>query len=266
MRNTITNESLPAVLELRKRLDEFYRTTSSYDDFNREVPKSRPEWFPVRDRIGEIMRRQERCSVLEFGCGRTGFGHFLGADRERVTFEVQDITDRNRDCLDPQVNRRWHGDVRSITGSFDVIFSTYVWEHVSEPRSTLEHLYSLLAPGGSLLLFCPRYDLPGYIPPSARHYSFAKRYGISAWLSARRLWSMVTGRPDFFIHTDPALFHLPWYRDSDAIHWPSWWDLAGSLPAGFTIHSVPLEYKRPKDWVRTRLLTLRARIDKPTSV
>lgn len=261
----ITNESSPAVPDLRRRLDEFYAKTAAYDDFNREVPSHRPEWVPVRNRMVELLDADKPCAVLEFGCGRTGFGHFLGKDRARVTFDVQDITDRNRDCLDPQVDKLWVGDLRTVDKRYDIIFSTYVWEHVSEPRATLSHLLSLLNPGGSLFLFCPRYDAPGYVPPSARHYPLATKCIIGVWLAAARLGSILTGRPRFLIHTDPALFHLPWYRDSDAIHWPSWWDLASSMPEGYVLRPAPLAYNRPLDWIRTRILTMCARVDRAGS-
>lgn len=259
---SVTNELSAAVPELRRRLDEFYSSTAAYDDFNREVRSHRPEWVPVRRRVVEMLDAGQACRILEFGCGRTGFGHFLGADRPRITFDAQDITDRNRDCLAPQVDTLWVGDLRAIDRRYDIIFSTYVWEHVSEPRATLKHLLSLLSPGGSLFLFCPRYDLPGYVPPSARHYSLATKCGICIWLTATRLGSILTGNPRFLIHTDPALFHHPWTRDADAIHWPSWWDLTASIPGGYRLRSVPLPARRPADWVRTRMLTLCARIDR----
>lgn len=262
MRVPVTTENDEAVEVLRKRMDEFYQTTSAYDAFNTPATKGRPEWVPVGECIRAVVARKNSCRVLEFGCGRTGFGTFLGELRSKVQLHLQDVTDRNKPYLDTQAEHLWVGDVRSIKEKYDVIFSTYVWEHVTEPRATLSHLLSLLEPGGSLFIFCPRYDLPGYVPPSARHYPRITRMRLALWLAGRRLTGWLFGRPDFLIHTDPSLFHRPWYRDADAIHWPAWNDLKAAIPKGYNLRPVECEAKGFRDWIRTRILTLAARVER----
>jgi len=227
----LTTEDSRSVAELRQRLDAFYAATTEYSDFQVES-NSKPEiWTPIVGFIEQRLAEQKSCRVLEFGAGRTGFGRFLGRLRDRVKFEVQDVTPQNREYLAGEADAVHIGDVAATTGPYDVIFSTFVWEHISNPRLTLDLLLRRLAPGGALFIACPRYDMPGYIPPSARHYRVGARLRLVLWQTAR--WLGLSSNQDrFLIHTDPALFHLPWFRDSDAVHWVSLRDFA-AVPSGF---------------------------------
>ena len=240
MRRLFGNESDPRTEELRRRLDAFYDSATDYQSF--EEPHDKPEfWGPIRDEVVRIAGAKGSCDVLEFGAGRTNFRSYLGRDTPWVRFDVQDVTGRNREYLQAQADRVFVGDVRTIRERYDVIFSTFVWEHVTTPRAVLDHLLSLLNPRGSLFLVSPRYDLPLYVAPSARHYSRARQLLISGWLAWRRLRARLGGGPDFLIDLDPALFHRPWYRDADAIHWASWWDLAGYLKGRYNLRRHRLE-------------------------
>ena len=102
-------------------------------------------------------------------------------------------------------------------------------EHVTDPAQHLDVLWSLVSatPGaeGSLFLFSPRYDLPGYLCPSARHLPAWVRLRFLLAASLWRLASLITRQPQFLIQTDLAAFHRPFYLDSDAVHWVSLIDL-----------------------------------------
>ncbi|MCC6321888.1 MAG: class I SAM-dependent methyltransferase [Phycisphaerales bacterium] len=229
------------VAELRRRLDEFYGTTVVYDAF--KATNQQPTvWAPIRseiERLGSAMPVGHKVRVLEFGAGRTGFGDYLGELRNRIEFHTQDVTPQNEEFLRTQCDRVHVGDVLELPGPYDVVFSTFVWEHVSNPVRVLTHLLDSLSVGGSLYIASPRYDLPGYTPPTARHYGTLSRAGLLASLTLRRLFTRLGGRPAFLIHTDPSMFHRPWYRDADAIHWVSLHDLRRALPEGFELTLPP---------------------------
>ena len=103
---------------------------------------------------------------------------------------------------------------------------------------------ALPAPGGALFEFCPRYAAPFYLSPSTAHLSPPRRVGLAIQVLRARLRTLLTGEPAFPIHHDPAIFHGPFARDRDAVHWVSRLDLAAffraqgavvadlSLPAG----------------------------------
>ena len=223
--------SLPA------RMAEFYRSTPDYDAF--KEPTSRPEfWDPVVSAIARIANRGETCRVLEFGAGRTGFGRYLGPLRKQVRFDVQDITDRNRGYLASEADNVHIGDIFALEGPYDVIFSTFAWEHVSRPRAILDHLLRMLTPLGVLFLASPRYDFPGYLSPSAKRYSRMARGGIAVWLVWRRLRSLVSGHSAFLLHVEPAALHGTWFRDADAIHWVSLLDLQAGLEKQWDIRRI----------------------------
>jgi hypothetical protein len=136
-----------------------------------------------------------------------------------------------------------------------------MFEHLTCPKTTLRHLLSILRPGGSLFLACPRYDFPFYISPSARHLPRARQLAIGAWLMLERLRVLCGGKPRFLIHLDPAVFHRPWFRDADAVHWVSLWDLKQLLR-----NDAVIERLRPTSrglrqclWARFLLMFVRIR-------
>lgn len=257
MPSYLAHEDDPRVGELRRRLDAFYSSTADYSDFHVEAT-SKPEfWGPVREAIEARLGAGGACRVLEFGAGRTGFASFLGPLRGRVAFEVQDVTPQNREYLAGQADAVHIGDLRSVPGAFDVIFSTFVWEHVTNPKATLGVLLGMLEPGGSLFIACPRYDAPGYVPPSARHYGLARRLGVAWWLAKRRLSGGRGGA--FAIHVDPAVLHAPWFRDADAIHWVALRDFFG-LPPGYACERLRVRTRGLKAAVWERFLLAFVRI------
>jgi hypothetical protein len=99
-----------------------------------------------------------------------------------------------------------------------------------------------------------------------RHYGALRRLAISLWLPWRRLRVMLGGRPRFYIHVDPAVLHVPWFRDADAIHWASWWDLkrhvADRAAQGYSVRRLRLPVSGAMRKVWEKYLLLFARIDR----
>ena len=175
-------------------------------------------------------------------------------------YTAQDITRANEEHLVQAADAVHFRSVGELEGEFDVIFSTFAFEHISDPRHTLEKLFASLAVGGKLFIFCPRYDLPFYLSHSADHYSAPRRLGIAAWLACVRLWACLTRRSLFLVHTDPAIFHLPVYRDRDAIHWTSLWDLEAFVRGRGCIKRLKLASGSMKDWIVKNLLQINVEI------
>lgn len=256
------NEDNTKVIELRQDLDSFYSKTQEYTPFHES--NSKPEfWQPIKANAQEILERTGSCRILEIGAGCTGFADYLQDLRKLVIFDTQDVTPSNKDYLLNNSDNIYIGDICDIQNKYDIIFSTFVWEHISNPRTVINHLLNLLNPGGSLFIVSPRYDFPFYLSPSAKHLSFFQRLRISIWLQWRRLLVLNGGSPDFLLHFDPALFHCPWFRDADAIHWVSLWDLKNHLPKNIQLERlrIPVTGFRSKIW--ENFLLLFVRIKKP---
>lgn len=256
----LTDEDTLAADTLRRRMHDFYSSIEDYDAFA-ESSQQPVFWDPIKRELEERARGGARSRVLEFGAGRTGFSEFLGPLRANVEFHVQDITERNRDELARKADKLWFEPLEQLAGAYDVIFSTFVWEHLSRPRASLFALLDLLAPGGSLYLASPRYDLPGYVPPSARHLTRARQLALSTWLSARRLRVALGGAPEFLLHSSPACLSRPWFRDADAIHWVSRLDLRAVEP-DYRVEDIDVAATGLKQWVWSRFALLFVRIRK----
>jgi SAM-dependent methyltransferase len=257
----LSGENSPGVKKLRERMDAFYATYQSYPVFQKPTQRL-DEWNHVKKAIGEIVTARGRCRVLEFGAGQSGFSDFLGDLRRSVELTVQDVTPVNEAYLAARADHLHIGSIMEISGDFEVIFSTFVLEHVSEPRATLEKLVGLLSPGGSLFVFCPRYDFPFYISHSADHYGRVKRFLLGMQVMARRLRSLLTRRPAFLIHLDPAMLHMEWRMDRDAIHWASLTDLRLFFRKRGTVRKLPIHAGAWKDWVVKNLLRINIRFVK----
>ena len=253
-------ESAPEVGHLRRAMDAFYAQPVGYLAFEAPSQQS-PFWAPIITDIAARTSQSGSCRVLEFGAGRTGFPDQLGELRGQVHVAAQDVTSSNIEYLSSCCDSVFVGDINQVEGEFDVIFSTFVWEHMTSPAASLQHLQRLLAPGGTLYIVSPRYDLPFYVPPSARHYSFGTQFRLSLMLALRRLSVRLGGPPDFLIHTDPAVLTIPWYRDADAVHWVSRGDIRRAVGAGWDIEDMPMRANgiRAMFWIHFMLLFVRIR-------
>lgn len=236
-------------------MDLFYQTTRDYTAF--QQPNELPEqWAYVRAAIEERLKSRPRCRVLEIGAGRSGFGSYLGGLRACIDYTMQDVTRSNEDHLAGMADTLHFGSALALDGPYDVIFSTFVLEHISDPRQTLEKLFAMLSEHGRLFIFCPRYDAPFYLSHSADHYSRARRLGIGLALVAARLWTLALRRPLFLVHTDPAIFHITWDRDRDAIHWVSLWDVKLLFRHRAQYRRLKLNSGNLKDWIVKNLLQI----------
>jgi SAM-dependent methyltransferase len=201
---------------------------------------------------------------LEIGAGRTGFAEYLRQRGVSAHFTAHDVTQRNQTYLREQADEIVIGPLPSIAGVFDIIFSTFVLEHTTDPVAALETSWRLLKSGGKLFIFCPRYDAPFYLPPSADHYSGVARAGITIQLAVARLRTLVMREARFFVHTDPALFALPWKRDRDAVHWVSYFDLAIFFRNRGDLRKLHVPAGSWKDAILKNFLQVNLVVAKPT--
>jgi SAM-dependent methyltransferase len=256
----LVSETEPAVHDLRARLDAFYRTTDDYQAFQNR------SWHPnlwsfVFDEVARF--KNKTCHVLEIGAGRTGFAEYLQERGVSAHFTAHDVTQKNEIYLKEQADDVVIGPLPSITGVFDIIFSTFVLEHTTDPVAALETSWRLLKPGGKLFIFCPRYDAPFYLPPSADHYSGVARGGIALQLAVARFRTLVMRKARFFVHADPAVFALPWKRDRDVVHWVSYLDLAIFFRSRGHLRKLRVPSGGLKDAVVKNFLQINIVVEKP---
>lgn len=129
--------------------------------------------------------------LLEFGCGAGATLQCLGRwgwDAEGVDFDAAAVANAAAKGLNVH-----HGDIFSRgypDASFDVVFSSHVLEHVTDPVATLRECRRILKPGGRCLVVTPntgslghRFFGPnwrGLEPPRHLHLFSAASLGLAA--------------------------------------------------------------------------------------
>lgn len=231
--------------QLEERLAAFYAGNNGYYEdaegdkefIYRPLVRMLDEW---RSRSTKPLR------VLELGAGRTSFPAFLreSGHAEDIQFTAQDINETNVDFYRresiPYVIGDW-SKVRPL-GPFDLCFSTYVFEHLVEPHEFLKGMAGNLTPDGSFVIICPKYICPGYVPPAIRWLPKWRQHYLTCLLALANIWTGIAKRPKFRICIDPAVFRLPWRRDSDAIHMVSPSDVKAAVPGGFEVRPFRLDH------------------------
>jgi SAM-dependent methyltransferase len=266
-RDQFASDNDPRLQELSRRMSQFYESVDDYTVFKENVVTGHEGlWKFVRADLRQRLDTHSVCRALEFGAGRTGFARSLGDIRSKVHFVAQDITSQNQDFLIQEADSVHIGPLDTLPDSepFDAIFSTYVFEHLTHPRDTLDRCMSLLRPGGTLFICCPRYDWPFRLSPSADHYGGPRWTGLALSLMASRFRTWLTGDPRFWVHLDPAILHLGWQRDRDAIHWASYGDIQAYAKGRYLLRPLSIEKPRKlRAWIRVHLLTMAFGIQKP---
>jgi 2-polyprenyl-3-methyl-5-hydroxy-6-metoxy-1,4-benzoquinol methylase len=257
IRTSVADAGNPVLDALSDRLRAYYTGSAEYFE---EAEGGKDRFYHlIRPELQRMVAERGAVRVLEFGAGRTGFPRWLSEQglRANVTFAAQDITPINRALLCAICDETHFSDVGAIDGQFDVIFSTFVYEHLVHPRRMLLHCVRLLRPGGVLLIVSPRYSFPGYIPPALRHLPRWRQLLLNAWLAASAAGSWILRRPNFWIVSQPALFATGFRRDADAIHMVSRTDLDLTLRPHCDAVRVQLPPVRtPRDFALNRLALL----------
>ena len=213
----ITENQPDRIQRLEQRMFEYYNRNTDYSPYVKES-RCVELWEQVLVEARRICDRQGKCRVLEIGSGRSGFGRYISnewkRDRTQVHYTAQDVSPANKEWLKTQADDVIIDNPLSIQGQFDVIFHSFVLEHIAQPRTFLEHAFSLLSAGGSHVFSCPNFSLPFYGPPSIRHFNPMRRLEFHM-MNAKRL---LFRQPKFPLIEEPAIFSLPFKRDRDAIH------------------------------------------------
>jgi len=258
-----TRYSPSALLQIKDRLDNFYGTVEDYSAF--ATPSNQTHcWEHIAVRIRELVKSGLKVRILEIGAGKSGFGNYLVQEglRAHCFWTAQDVTQQNSAWLNTYADEVMFGDIDPgvVRDKYDIVFSTFVLEHVVDPVEHLNRLQAVLSPShGTLFIFCPRYDFPGYLTPSSRHLNAVVRLQFMASSCAARIKTLVFGRPAFLVQNDLAAFYLPFFTDADAVHWVSAIDLKkwALHKKGICRH---LKVGKPKllskDWIVKRLLTV----------
>lgn len=171
--------------------------------------------------------------VLDAGAGPSEFaGAFASAGAHYVPLDA----DENVSSVRQGGVVADAGRLPFSTGSFDVVFSSNLWEHVREPELVADELVRVLAPGGVLFL-----AYTNWLSPWGGHET-SPWHWLGGTFAARRYERRVGRAPKNLI--DESLFRvsvsrgLRWARaqpEADVIslrprYWPDWADFVLRVP------------------------------------
>jgi SAM-dependent methyltransferase len=116
-----------------------------------EIRWDHPGWFIMRalrlslaDQINGL-RLPAGATVLDFGCARRPYRELLPADAKYSGADLPGNPDAD-------IHIQPDGRVPVETGTFDLVLSTQVLEHVADPAAYIRECHRVLRPGGHLLI------------------------------------------------------------------------------------------------------------------
>lgn len=238
--------------QLEVRLFRFYDGAAGYFRVAEAGPGNRFH-AALEPLVRELAASRGALSVLEPGAGLTVVPHWLrGMDLNvPLHIAVQDVTATNHDHLNSCADEVLIGPLsgHDTAGRFDLVLSTFVYEHVTDPRGFLDQCMHALRPGGALVIFSPKYVFPFYVPPSLRHLSPKTRQLETLKNAAGVLLSRLTRRARFKVVADPAVFAGTFFRDADAVHLVSPFDARLHLKRRAIARPLRIRRLSVRDWL-----------------
>lgn len=224
---------------LQENLVAFYSRNDSYYediDFTEENWTEKGDSI-FQDIIGTVKKANK---ILEIGCGSSNILKHNASIRPKYTgidFS-DDLIGRNR-AKYPESSFHVIDNPNKYSfndGQFDLIFSTFVLEHVCFPHLFLMECERMLSPNGILIILCPNFLGRGDI--SSQRKGFGPGTGMEKLRSKKFLDAFVTGfdsrirlpiycfilrnlallKPRFYININPLCFKDDFQPDVDAVY------------------------------------------------
>lgn len=150
----------------------------------------RPGWTSSGDQLEAIVRSHATSSsrVLDLGCGRGGVVELIWRDvRFAAGVDPDTPSLASHRAAGLPVVRGVGERLPFVDGSFDLVVSLWVLEHLQDPAATLREVARVLAPGGHFVFVTPNLRNP---------LMLANRVGKALPALQRRLVPRVYGRDE----------------------------------------------------------------------
>jgi SAM-dependent methyltransferase len=127
----------------------------------RLIENERAEWAFVEDCIRSKASPDRPIRILEAGCGRRWFFDMHAIRYELTGVDLDAAALEARKTIGKDLHHALLGDLRTVeleAQSFDVIYSSYVLEHVAGADRVLENFTRWIKPGGIIIIRVPDRD------------------------------------------------------------------------------------------------------------
>lgn len=119
----------------------------------------RPGWRPATEQYADLVRRQlaefKRPRLLDLGCGRGGLVEQLDLPLTQVVGVDPDMASLREHRLALPRAAGFSHALPFAADSFDLLFSSWLLEHLARPSQTLAEVRRALRPGGKFVFITP---------------------------------------------------------------------------------------------------------------
>ena len=257
------NYSKKELAVLNSKIFKFYKD-NTYGPFVKTTDHSSPGglWrFIAQEIKKDYQKNKKKIKILEIGAAKTGFANYLIKNKiyNCVDFYTFDITKKNQAWYKKIKCKKSFFKNLNIKYKFDMVFSSYVLEHIVHPEKFLKKNINLIKKNGKIFIACPRYDLPFYLNPGCKHSSPLVKLNFAIKHIFYRFITIVFKKNFFLTHDDLAIFHKPYFVDANSMHWVSKFELINFFKErNFKTFSLNVNSKVlfSKDWFVKKFLTV----------
>ena len=138
------------------------------------LPEKRPSFAHTMDKVVAHLKQYTSPKVLDIGCGRkSDIGRYLKEQRSHALIHGADLDEYSLKNTD--VDELFICDAAEMPfedGSYDVVFSQFLLEHVQDSQKTVNSIARVTAPGGLAALIIPNPTSPASTVAKLTPYSF----------------------------------------------------------------------------------------------
>lgn len=153
---TCTHISTESLTDVEKFYDEEYNISLNSNDEDQiyEIKKNGKIKYRQDHQLDVMLSKitfEGSARVLDYGCAKGAMMRKLldaGTNVEVSLFDVSRMYSKYWDEFVPKSRQAFYKTPGEWNGTFDVLTSFFVLEHIPEPVSTIRHINALLKPGG----------------------------------------------------------------------------------------------------------------------
>ena len=138
------------------------------------LPKRRPSFAYTMEKVVAHLNQYAKPKVLDIGCGRkSDIGRYLKEHDTHALIHGADLDEyslKNTDVDELFICDA--ADMPFADGSYDVVFSQFLLEHVHDSQQTVDSIARVTAPGGLATLIVPNPTSPASTVAKLTPYSF----------------------------------------------------------------------------------------------